>query len=373
MFEGLKKRIKKFTEAVERKIAEKIREKEEEGEGTEIKAEKEIKERIEEEKVERQVEGRERIEEGKEIVEKVKGGVVERAKAKLKRVGAIIGQEVEIDEKDLEKPLEEFEIALLESDVALPVAEELISSVKRELVGKKRRRREKIGEIVEEAIRKALMEVLSVDTFDFKEFIESREKPVKIIFVGVNGTGKTTSIAKVAKKLMDMNYSVVIASADTYRAGATEQIELHAKALGVKVIKHQYGADPAAVVYDAIAYAKAHKKDVVLADTAGRMHTSVNLMEQLKKICRVTNPDLVIFVDEAIAGNDAVERAKRFNEMVGIDASMLTKVDVDAKGGAAISIAYITKKPILFIGTGQGYDDIREFDAAWLVDRLLEA
>ena len=189
--------------------------------------------------------------------------------------------------------------------------------------------------------------------------------------MGVNGTGKTTTIAKVAKRLLNAGYSVVIASADTYRAGAAEQIEEHASRLGVKVIKHQYGADPAAVVYDAVKYAKANRRDVVLADTAGRMHTSVNLMEQLKKICRVTNPDMVVFVDEAIAGNDAVERAKRFNELIGIDASILTKADIDDKGGAAISIAHSTSKPIIFLGTGQGYENLEKFDANSFVERLL--
>jgi fused signal recognition particle receptor len=285
---------------------------------------------------------------------------------------AILEGETILDVKDLEKPLEELEIALLESDVALSVAEGIISSVKKELVGKKKKWGVDTGGLVKGAIRDALLEVFSADAeLDFEKFMDKSEKPVNIVFVGVNGTGKTTSIAKVAKKLLGGGYSVVLASADTYRAGATEQIETHASNLGIKVIKHQYGADPAAVVYDAMKYAKANRKDVVLADTAGRMHTSINLMEQLKKICRVTKPDLVIFVDEAVAGNDAVERAKKFDEVVGIDASILTKVDIDAKGGAAISIAHSTSKPILFLGTGQGYDNLEPFDAEWLVDRLL--
>jgi fused signal recognition particle receptor len=285
---------------------------------------------------------------------------------------AILEGETILDVKDLEKPLEELEIALLESDVALSVAEGIISSVKKELVGKKKKWGVDTGGLVKGAIRDALLEVFSADAeLDFEKFMDKSEKPVNIVFVGVNGTGKTTSIAKVAKKLLGGGYSVVLASADTYRAGATEQIETHASNLGIKVIKHQYGADPAAVVYDAMKYAKANRKDVVLADTAGRMHTSINLMEQLKKICRVTKPDLVIFVDEAVAGNDAVERAKKFDEVVGIDASILTKVDIDAKGGAAISIAHSTSKPILFLGTGQEYDNLEPFDAEWLVDRLL--
>ncbi|MDI6811330.1 MAG: signal recognition particle-docking protein FtsY [archaeon] len=292
---------------------------------------------------------------------------------KLKEKGkAVLEGATVLDEKDLEKPLEELEIALLESDVALSVAEAIISSVKKELVGKRKKWGLGTEKLVKEAIRNALLNVFSAGAqLDFEEFVDKSEKPVNIVFVGVNGTGKTTSIAKVAKKLLGAGYSVVIASADTYRAGATEQIETHASNLGIKVVKHQYGADPAAVVYDAMNYARANRKDVVLADTAGRMHTSVNLMEQLKKICRVTKPDLVIFVDEAIAGNDAVERAKKFGDTIGIDAAMLTKVDVDAKGGAAISIAHSTSKPILFLGTGQGYDDLENFDAEWLVERLL--
>lgn len=298
---------------------------------------------------------------------------------KVKEKGkAILEGETILDAKDLKEPLEDLETALLESDVALSVVEELISGVREELVGKRKKWGGDTGRLVNEAVRDALLNVFSVDAgaadveeLDFEQFLDKGDKPVNIVFVGVNGTGKTTSIAKVAKKLLGWGYSVVIASADTYRAGATEQIEKHASNLGLKVIKHQYGADPAAVVYDAMKYAKANGKDVVLADTAGRMHTSVNLMEQLKKICRVTKPDLVIFVDEAVAGNDAVERAKKFDETVGIDASILTKVDIDAKGGAAISIAHSTSKPILFLGTGQGYEDLEKFDAEWLVDRLL--
>ncbi|MGB2842023.1 MAG: signal recognition particle-docking protein FtsY [Halobacteriota archaeon] len=307
---------------------------------------------------------------------KVFSNTIER---KVKEKGkAILEGETILDAKDLKEPLEDLETALLESDVALSVVEELISGVREELVGKRKKWGGDTGRLVNEAIRDALLNVFSVDAgaadvekLDFEQFLDKGDKPVNIVFVGVNGTGKTTSIAKVAKKLLGWGYSVVIASADTYRAGATEQIEKHASNLGLKVIKHQYGADPAAVVYDAMKYAKANGKDVVLADTAGRMHTSVNLMEQLKKICRVTKPDLVIFVDEAVAGNDAVERAKKFDETVGIDASILTKVDIDAKGGAAISIAHSTSKPILFLGTGQGYEDLEKFDAEWLVDRLL--
>ncbi len=280
--------------------------------------------------------------------------------------------ERKLDEKSLEKTLQAFELALIESNIAVPVAEDIISSVKAELLGTKIGRRANIDEILESALQKAMIKVLSANEFDFDEYIEKAEKPVNIIFVGVNGTGKTTTVAKIAQRLKKQGYSVVIASADTYRAGATEQIETHAERLNLKVIKHQLGGDPAAVVYDGVQYARARHKDIVLADTAGRMHTNVNLMEELKKIGRVTSPDLVIFVDEATAGNDAVERAKKFNDAVGIDGSILTKVDVDVKGGAAISIAHTTGKPILFLGTGQEYDDLVKFQPKWLVNKLLE-
>ena len=283
----------------------------------------------------------------------------------------VFEQEIILDEKDLTEPLWALEMALLESDVALPVAEEIVSTVKSELVGHKKKIGANTGQLAEDALRSALTKMLSANHLDFDEYIKTKEKPVKILFVGVNGTGKTTSIAKLAKYLMNQSYSVVLAAGDTFRAGAIEQLEVHGERLGLKVIKHKTGGDPAAVIFDAVEYAKAHNKDVVLADTAGRLHTNINLMDQMRKIVRVTKPDLLIFVDEAIAGNDAVERARLFNESVPIGGSILTKTDADAKGGSAISIAYITGKPVLFLGVGQNYPDLVKFEPTWLVDRLL--
>ena len=283
----------------------------------------------------------------------------------------VFEREVVIDEKDLEEPLWALEMALLESDVALPVAEEIVKNVKAELSGSTKKIGADTSDVAEDALRSALVKMLSDNHLDFDEWIQSAKKPVKILFVGVNGTGKTTSIAKVTKYLQDKGYSVVLAAGDTFRAGAIEQLEVHANALGVKIIKHKTGGDPAAVIFDAIEYATAHNKDVVLADTAGRLHTNINLMDQMRKINRVTNPDLLIFVDEAIAGNDAVERARLFNESVPIGGSILTKTDADAKGGSAISIAYITGRPVLFLGVGQTYADLVKFEPEWLVDRLL--
>lgn len=241
----------------------------------------------------------------------------------------------------------------------MSVSEAIIDSVKQELVGTRKRIGKNTDELVEQALRNALLKIMSANIFDFDEFIENADKPVNIVFVGINGTGKTTTIAKMANYLKKRGYTPVLAAGDTFRAGAIDQLDIHSKKVEVKIIKHKEGGDPAAVIYDALEYAKANKADVILSDTAGRLHTNVNLMSQLKKICRISSPDLVIFVDEAVAGNDAVERASQFNEAVPIDGSILTKIDADAKGGAAISIAYITNKPILFLGIGQGYDDLK--------------
>ncbi len=289
-----------------------------------------------------------------------------------KRGTSRVSFEREIKKKELEEPLWELEIALLESDVAMSVTDTIVQTVSDDLVGKKRRWRQDVGGLVEEALRDGIERVLSVNGLDFDSFIRQGAKPITVVFTGINGTGKTTTIAKIAHRLKSQGYSVVLAAGDTYRAGALEQIERHAENLGVKLIRHQQGADPAAVIYDAVQYARAKHKDVVLADTAGRIHTNINLMNQLKKIERVINADLVIFVDEALAGNDAVERALQFNTAMPIDGSILTKVDADSKGGTAISIAHATGKPILFLGIGQGYEDIIKFDPAWLINRLFD-
>ncbi|HPS89673.1 MAG TPA: signal recognition particle-docking protein FtsY [Methanosarcina vacuolata] len=291
-------------------------------------------------------------------------GLTKKAKA------LVLNREVYLDSKDLEEPLWELEMGLLESDLALSVSEAIVESVKKQLTGTTKRIGSNTGEIVEEALKKAIIEVVSANTFDFDEYVRDKEKPVHIVFVGINGTGKTTSIAKMTHRLLKSDYSVVLAAGDTFRAGAIDQLGIHADRLGVKMIKHQPGADPAAVIYDAVQYARGHKIDFVLSDTAGRMHTNLNLMSQMEKICRVSTPDLIIFVDEAVAGNDAVERAAQFNDAVPIDGSILTKIDADAKGGAAISIAYITGKPILFFGIGQGYEDLKKFDPEWFIDQL---
>ncbi|MEG9195003.1 MAG: signal recognition particle-docking protein FtsY [Candidatus Methanoglobus sp.] len=288
------------------------------------------------------------------------------------KVSALASGEIVIGEDKVEDVLNELEIALLESDVAFEVVSEIRGKLRERLVGRRRKIGKSLYNIVENELKATLLEILEKNRFDFDDFVSKRlmeKKPLNIIFVGVNGTGKTTTIAKVAKRLMD-RYSLVIAAGDTFRAGAIEQIEEHSKRLGIRLIKHNPGSDPTAVIFDALKHAESRGIDIVLADTAGRMHTKKNLLDQLEKIKRVTKPDLVIFVDESIAGNDAVERARMFNEMIGIDGSILTKIDADPKGGTAISICYVTQRPILFLGTGQGYDDLVKFDAKWLVERI---
>lgn len=284
----------------------------------------------------------------------------------------VFKREFILDEDDIQDTLWDLEMGLLENDIALSVSEAIVESVKNELVGTRRRVGSDTGEIVESALKKALHNIMSANMFDFDEYLKNAEKPVHVVFIGVNGTGKTTTIAKLAKKLQDDDYSAVIAAGDTFRAGAIDQIQEHANRINTKLIKHQEMGDPAAVIYDAVQYAKVHDIDVVLSDTAGRLHTNVNLMSQLEKICRVNSPDLVIFVDEAVAGNDAVERAQQFNDNIPFNGSILTKADADSKGGASISIAYITGKPILYLGVGQSYGDLKKFDPQWFVDQLFE-
>ncbi|OPX71610.1 MAG: Signal recognition particle 54 kDa protein [Methanoregulaceae archaeon PtaB.Bin108] len=291
----------------------------------------------------------------------------------LTRVRVLItDREFLISEKDIEEPLFELEMILLENDVALPVADEILRRVKEELTGKRRRIGESVDEIVISALRESLITVLG-QGFDLIAYIQGHDRPVKILFTGVNGTGKTTTVAKVASYLKKNGCTAVIGAGDTFRAGALEQIDVHAERIGIKVIQHQAGADPSAVLFDAVQYAQAHRIDAVLADTAGRFHNRANLMNQLEKIKRVMKPDLVVYVDEAVAGNDAVVRAHEFDKTVGADAVVLTKADMDSRGGAAISIAHTIGKPVMFLGVGQGYDDIIPFSPERVIDELLGA
>jgi fused signal recognition particle receptor len=282
----------------------------------------------------------------------------------------------ELKAENLHPLLSEFKLSLVENDVAFPVAERICDNMEKRLNGVQVKRLEDRRKIVEKNLQEVLLEImLTNNKINLLEAVEEKRKknePFVIVFVGINGTGKTTTIAKVARFLNKKGYSVVLACSDTYRAGSIEQLEEHAKRLGIRMIKHKYGADPAAVAYDTINYAKAHGINVVLIDTAGRMQTNRNLMNELAKIKRIVNTDLTILTVDSLTGNDAVMQAEEFHKSVGVDATILTKVDADVKGGSALSVTYVTQKPILFIGTGQRYEDLEEFNPEKFVQMILK-
>ncbi|WP_440006992.1 signal recognition particle-docking protein FtsY [Halomicrococcus sp. SG-WS-1] len=368
MFDSLKDKISGFREDVEETTEEKAEEAADEAEATEAEPEPAETNATEANSAESDATDAEPAESDATEDEASEpsngGGFTQKARSFARG-------EIVIEEQDIEDPLWELEMALLESDVEMSVAEEILEGIREDLVGATRSFNAETADVVEEALQDSLESVISVGQFDFDRRVAEADKPLTIIFTGVNGVGKTTTIAKLSRYLEERGYSSVLANGDTYRAGANEQIREHADNLDRKLIAHDQGGDPAAVIYDAVEYAEAHDVDVVLGDTAGRLHTSEDLMDQLEKIERVVSPDMTLFVDEAVAGQDAVQRAKQFNDAAEIDGAVLTKADADSQGGAAISIAHVTGKPILFLGTGQGYDDIETFDPERLVNRLV--
>lgn len=270
------------------------------------------------------------------------------------------------DEK-FEELFSELEMILLQNNVALDVVDEIKKYLKEELIGKA------LKDIdLEEKLKTAIERVL-IEPKDFVKEIKtslSQKQPFVIAFIGINGSGKTTTIAKVAHMLKKNKLSVCLAAADTFRAAAIQQLEEHANKLEVPIIKKDYGTDPAAVGFEAIAYAKKHHIDVVLIDTAGRMNTKDSLMKEMEKIIRVCKPDMKIFIGESITGNDAIQQAKDFNNSIDLTGIILSKADVDEKAGAILSVSYVTKKPILFLGVGQTYDDLSKFNKKEIMKRL---
>ena len=276
----------------------------------------------------------------------------------------------------LDNLLEELEWVLLESDISSDAVTAVIDALRANLIGSRLRKGADLSKVVEAALKRSLRSLLAAGYWDFdesvKSFIDSGDAPVIVMLVGVNGTGKTTTAAKLAKRLLDMNFSVIAAAGDTFRAGAIQQLEAHCENLGIRCISSQRGGDTAAIARDAIESAQAKNIDVVLVDTAGRMQNKTNLMNELNKVRRVANPHLTLFVGDSLAGNDAVDQARMFQEIMKFDGAVLTKVDTDAKGGAGLSIAFATGRPIVFAGVGQGYDDLKQFDPDWLLEQMFE-
>ncbi|MBR9701247.1 signal recognition particle-docking protein FtsY [Candidatus Woesearchaeota archaeon] len=263
----------------------------------------------------------------------------------------------------------ELEVAMLENNVAVEVIEKIKEDLKHELTTGKVNRMG-LEDMILHRLRESVEELFDVETFDLIKRIKKADKPFKICMIGVNGSGKTTTLAKMIHLFQKEKLTSVVAASDTFRAAAIDQLQEHTDKLGVKLISQGYKADPAAVAYDAVEHAKAQGLDVVLIDTAGRLHSNKNLMAELEKVVRVSKPDLKIFVGEAITGNDCVEQAKVFDELVGIDAIILAKADIDEKGGAAISVSHVTGKPILYLGTGQTYDDLERFDKEKVIEAI---
>jgi fused signal recognition particle receptor len=285
-----------------------------------------------------------------------------------------IGQR-ELTDKVLDDALLDLQIALLESDVAQEVVDDLSAKLKKEMLGLKMEKGQDVTQIVQSKLQAAVAEIFArAGKLDLTERIkakkESKAGPFIIVFLGINGTGKTTTVAKIANLLRKAGFSVVVAAGDTHRAGAIEQLEQHTNRLSLKIVKQRYGADPSSVGRDAYEHAKKNYIDVVLMDTAGRMQTSKNLMDEMGKIVRVVKPDIKLFIGDSLAGNDTINQAREFFQYTKFDGAILTKIDADSKGGAAMSIAHITSKPITFVGVGQGYDDIIPFDPDKFIESL---
>jgi fused signal recognition particle receptor len=284
----------------------------------------------------------------------------------------------EITEKDLENTLFDLEIALLESDVAQEVIDDISANLKNKLLGLSLEKDKTPKELIQLHVKKSIYEILTKSgTLDLVNEINSKKEnkggPFVVVFLGINGTGKTTTVAKVANLLHKNGLSVVLAASDTHRAGAIEQLGEHARRLSLKMIHQRYGADPSAVARDAVEYGKKHRVDAILIDTAGRMQTAKNLMDEISKIVQVVKPDLRIFIGDSLAGNDAINQSKEFFAYTKFDGAILTKTDADAKGGAIISISYLTSKPIIYLGVGQNYDDIIPFDVDTFVELLFSS
>jgi fused signal recognition particle receptor len=352
--------------------------KEEEKEVKELK--ETIKEKVKEEKIAQEWKGKEIAKEIKEDIKETNEDIekLENEISEDKKEGRSFLQKIKdkfitkkISETDFNEIFDQLEIVLLENNIALEVVEKIKEDLKYRLIDKTIKRAELEAEI-REALKETLKMILKKPFNLIERIRQEKNRPFVMAFFGINGAGKTTSIAKIAHLLKKNKLSCVIAAADTFRAASIEQLEKHGAKLNVEIVKHQYGADPAAVAFDAIKHAKANRIDVVLIDTAGRMHTKTDLMREMEKIIRVAKPDLKIFVGEAITGNDVIEQGIAFNKQIGIDGIILAKADIDERGGSSISISFITKKPVLYLGMGQEYDDLEIFEPEKIIKSIID-
>jgi len=291
-------------------------------------------------------------------------------KGTFTKIKSLFSSKVKLSEKEISSFLEDFEISLLEADVSIDSASSIIEDLKTRLLDFSFSKSDLLGDI-KLKIKETLKNQLDIDC-DIENYIQKeKDEPLIVLVIGPNGAGKTTTISKFASLYKSLGKSVVFASSDTFRAGSIDQLEVHAKRLGVRVVKQTYGSDPAAVAFDAVSSAKANKADVVLIDTAGRQDTNINLMQELSKIKRVVKPHLTIYIGESQSGQTIVEQIQKFDKEIGVTGVILTKIDTDPKGGVAISILNEIKKPIFYIGTGQEYSDLEKFSPDYIIDRIV--
>lgn len=388
MFGGLRKRLKEAVEKVSKTIAKD--EPREEPKPEQVQIEKTDESRVKEQPAREsspivdtetafEEELEEKIEEMQELREKVQEEKLPPEIAESKAESEAISKEEKrslfskitekkLSDSEIEKIMKELSIALLENDVAVEVADKISADVKKELLGANVKRGN-VNNVIRDALKNAMLDVMKQDKIDLEKMIKGKNGPFVVMFVGFNGTGKTTTLAKLAHRLE--KYKPVLAAADTFRAASIEQLEEHGRRLNLRVVKHKYGSDAAAVIFDAKKHAEASGSRLVLADTAGRSHSNVNLMDELKKVVRVNQPDMKILVLDSVTGNDIYDQCRLFNDAVGVDAIILTKADVYERGGAALSAAFTLKKPILYIGVGQEYEDLKEFKPEEIVKNLL--
>ena len=379
MFDSLKKKLSDFVGSFRKKEEEEIKESAEAEESKEEAVEKRREEskkeveKKEEESKEGKAEKKEEVKkkEAEEGVQKIKAEITATTKIK-----GLFFKKVKIKEEDINDMLDNLKLSLVEADVSYDVAERFVEKLKELLVGREvdsKNIEKEINAVIKEALLQILSKSSNIDIVNFVKEKRNLDKsePVKILFLGPNGAGKTTTVAKIAKMLRDAGLGCVLAASDTFRAAAIEQLTMHAERLGVPIIKGTYGADPASIAFDAIAYSRAHHIDAVLIDTAGRQETNKSLLEEMKKIVRVAKPDLKIFVGESITGNALLEQVKEFNEAIGLNGIILTKLDCDPKGGNTLSILSETDIPIIYFGTGESYERLIKYNPNEIVENIL--